>query len=857
MRVQPPHMGLHLPKLGLSRPPQERLRYQRPRLGSSSTSEACTAVLEAMRQTARDQRDRNLLVWPCRSDNGFMAAALHLLEGRVQGFHATQTIGLWPWRGGIVHTSKSVLVEPDTLVRYARAAAQDRANGVPWTREPFGGDAHEMVHLRLDDLKKEPRATKSGIEVRLPSLFELTSFFEPTAGTTPYVSDLDHFLNRVRRYTQINVRRGLTARYAQALGDPALSPLAVFGLPSSDDKTLARCLSFERFGRSRLDAVIVDLTRTAVNALGDNWPAALARLLVALDRLGAARPGVVVLAEDVFVHRKAEGVLREAAQATRPHRPMPEPRGVMLRAQGFLGDAAPDGMSYPAMDVHADLKDGRLLTLRKDVLEAARSMEEAEDRLAAAALRTGLLFVRSTANLPVGLGQARSIVETMHATEDEADRAVRRKFFVSTALQPLTEAASASVHRETLLSFRLKFKTLAEGWENGTPVSEKLVSLARKLGEGARDTMLVLPDRHVVNLYSLSDAAMSTRWHVAEPRSMLEVASMHGCEHWIVVRPSNETLRTLLTVSPGPRRIDLIGDAAGTALLQAELKPISALDAFAALRARATNFLKAIGQSVSSFTTDYDEIHARVATLPDKLDFTRSGGEYTGPRVRLVTEGGYVLLYRPLSEVLRHTPDDLRAFDKVDARSVQPLDTILVLTPGLMELLRRELARAPRTVETLRKYHGEVGRRCQDLPGLTLRDKARSVVCMIQAAHPEFQDSEVGNVTRWLGVDLQTLDDPSALPQAPRTRQRFGWFMEALKVVPALADAWWLHGILLTRSYRMSEGMQFNQRAVDFISDPESFTARTESMNAALLEHAVTESTGAIVRAEIIYADRG
>lgn len=855
-RRHPQAAAVPLQRLGLSRPSLEPLFYQRTLLETTASADAFKAVLQAMGETARDQHDRSLIAWPCRPDNGFVAAALHLLEGRVGGLHVNQAVGLWPWRTGITHASRSILVEPDGLVHYARAAAQDRAEGAAWTKGKFGEDSHEMAMLRLYDLRKEQGADKSGVTVRLPSLFELTSVFEPLPDPACYIANNFHVLQRVRQYTQMGQRGGLTTKHVNALGDPALAPLAVFGLPAHDARKLSQCLAYPRFDDHRLDLVLADLTHTALNNVGERWPDAFARLLAALERLGAARPGVVVLAEDAFVHRRAEGMLREAAYSSRPRRCPPEARGIMLTTQGFIGPTAPSDASYPAMEVRADLKDARLLSLRNEVIGAARQMEEAEDRDAAAALRTGLSFVRATATLPVALGVARAIVETMHGTEDEADRSARRKFYPATALHPMADAALASPHKETLLTFRARFMSLADGWEKGTPVSEKLVDLAARLGDEARRAMLVLPDRHVANVYDLSDAAQAAPWHVAEPRTMVQVARAHGCSRWIVVRPSGDTLRTLLTALPGPSRLDLIGDAAGTALLEAELRPMAILDAFSAFRARAEAFRKAIGQSVSSLASDHEEVSARTASHHAELDFTRSDGQYEGPRIRVETEGGYVLLYRPTSDVLRYTPDDLRAFDKVQAQAIRPSDAILVLTRGLMELLRRELARAPKTVETLRQYHAEVGRKRVALLGTTTGDKARSLQRAIRAAHAGFGDNEAANIARWLSVDATTLDDPSAQPQAPRTRERFDLFMKALGIHPALADAWWKDGIRLTRSYRQSEGMQFNQRAVAFVVDPESLAVRNAGLNAAALRHAITENTDTVKRVEHIDADR-
>lgn len=843
-----------LPLAGMSKPLTEGLRYRRTLTPEIPLILGDGAALLAMvRRTSHDHRDRVVLAWPCRPDNGFIAAALHLLDGRARGRHVGQSVGLWPWRASITRTSHSITVEPQGLVQCASAAAQDRRDKAEWTRGPFGTDVHEMVHLCLRALE-ERMASSGKVTVRRPSLLDLTSVFQPTEGREgPYLIDTDQVMHRARRYhPRIKGITESSPRYVRTLGDPRLAPLAVFGLPAGDDALLRRCLAFERFSASPMNAVVVDLTRTSLADIGETWTKAFGRLLTALDGLGEGRPGVVVLGEDVFVMRKAEGVMREAVQTARLRRPSAERTGLFLRAPGFLEPSARPVTSLSPIEFRADLKDGRLLALRDDVLRCARILEEHEDKGAAIALRSGLSFVRAMANLPIGLAEAKTIIETMYGTEDDADRAVRGKFFVADALQPLTEHARTSAEGEMLETFRRKFMKTVEAWQVATPISAKLASMSAQQKEAARNIMLVLPDRHVVNLYNLSDPALACPWHVADPKTMLDVARTHGCERWILVRPNGDMLRTVLMADPGPIAVDLLGDAAGSTLLEMELRPLSILEGFAPVRDRALALLKAVGRSASSIERDQEEAQARTTVLREELDFTQSEGGYAGPRLRLSTEQHYTLLYRPTSDVLCHTPDDLRAFVRVEARGIQAGDAILVLNKPLMELLRRELARAPKTVETLRQYHVKVGAKREELPGDSLRDKARNVLRLIQANHPEFGDHEVQNIMRWLDVDGSTLDDPAAQPQGPKTRKRFQWFMDALQVHPELANVWWEHGIRLTRSYRLSEGLQFNQRATSFVLDPESFTARAAGRDLHALQQAVLDNVDVVKRTEVL-----
>lgn len=843
-----------LPPSSTAFPLAEGHRYRRTLAGEDLLSVIDgIPFLEILRRTSIDHRDRVVIAWPFRPDNGLIAAALYLLEGRARGDHAQSAVGLWPWRNAMTRTGNYILVEPSGLIRCAQAGVQVKSTATP--SGPFATRSYDLAHLRLQDLAKQPPGKEGAIIVRRPSLLEITSVFPPSADlASPYALNAEQVLQRVRRYTDIKELSGATL--SRALGDPLRAPFAVFGLPADDDALLRRCLTFGRFTNARLDSVIVDLTRTSLNHVGETWPRALRRLFATLETLKDQRPGVVALTEDAFTLRKAEAAMGEVMKATRSRRPFPERKGLFLNSPGFLGTELRQVQALPPITFRADLKESRLLVLRDDVLRRARELENNEDARAAAALRGGLAFVRAMANLPIGLEEARSIIEVMHATEDEADRAVRRKFYVADALRPLAEAIQVSASADILDAFRRRFVETVESWRLATPASAKLAAMAEKMREKSGEISIVLPDRHVANLYRLSDSVLRSSWRVAEPKTMIDVARAHGCSHWVVVRPTGETLRNILTSDPGPRSVDVVGDAAGSALLEMELKPLTSLDAFSHLRERASSLIKAIGRSVANLELDHEEVRSRVATISEELDFTQSGGSYTGDRIRILTERGYALVYRPSSEVLRHTPDDLRAFEKADAREIREGEEVLVLTNVLMELLRRELSRAPRTVETLRAYHASIAERRDALPGTALREKARLIMQRIRSEDPDFGDNEISNVSRWLDVDGSTLDDPEARPQAPRTRQRYTLFMNALGVPPVLAATWWDHGIRLTRSYRLSEGLQFNQRATGFVLDPESLSARSSGRDLGPLQQAVIDNVDIVKRTEVLHASR-
>src|SRR5262245_27302917 len=108
----------------------------------AASSEVVTAILDSI----SDRRDRLILAWPARPDNGFVAASIALRELRSKRSSSGVTLALWPWRSGATHAARSILVHPDDILRPARADLLN-ANAL---RPPHRALA--LVEIRLNDL---------------------------------------------------------------------------------------------------------------------------------------------------------------------------------------------------------------------------------------------------------------------------------------------------------------------------------------------------------------------------------------------------------------------------------------------------------------------------------------------------------------------------------------------------------------------------------------------------------------------------------------------------------------------------------------------------------------------------------
>lgn len=137
-------------------------------------------------------------------------------------------------------------------------------------------------------------------------------------------------------------------------------------------------------------------------------------------------------------------------------------------------------------------------------------------------------------------------------------------------------------------------------------------------------------------------------------------------------------------------------------------------------------------------------------------------------------------------------------------------------------------------------------------------DKAREVLRRMRKIDPSVQDGEVHNVSRWLTADLAPSSiDGTRQPRAARDWSRFNLFMRADGVEEVLARTFWQYAIVPTRSYRVQEGHQFNQRVVQFILDPESAgSGRPNDEGLKRLWLSLQESVDEVTKVETIKEGR-
>lgn len=800
-----------------------------------------------------DGHDRIVLAWPSRPDNGFVAAAIALREARAKSRLGHGTLAVWPWRSGATYSARLILVNAEDIWQIARRKpfAERRS---PQPSEDLAQEALYFVEMRLKDLL--PSRIDQGIPqikalpIHNPTLLETTAVFVPTdSHSAPaYVSNPDQILRRVRRHTVLGTIPGHVAD----VGDPLITPFAIMGVNPTEQAELMRCLGYERFITHGLDAVVVDLTRNARLALAHDWQRELSTLLAALDAgTLPRRPPLVILCEDTFVTRGAELIVRKHFEETRSRRRLLK-HGALLLDAGIL--EAPGTPKLPELlpvAFAADVKDASLAPLRNRLIGLTRHLRRLGQTHAATVVARGLHALSIFASLPLGMKEARETASVLFEGDGREEIAARLAFFPTSALQPMAEVADAAPELAAeIRALSDEIRSRIGSWEKDTPVSLKLMQLLKDSDWNARDVLLVMPDAHTADVFLVSDYGVSSLCVVVEASQLANQTRLKGWRRIIIVRPEPKVLRTFLTMPLSPCQVLLLGDAAGISLIAAELSLLASIPEFLPLVGRIAALSTALERGGAGETIDLYELEYRyhLPTAEGLIDLTRTAAGYTGEVVRFTLEGGGQIAYRPGSDVLVFTPDEVRHFKKITASEVSTGDSILVLRRELRDKFSDAFSRSRTNAAKLKLYHEAIVRIYQRLPGDTVTAKARHVLASMRVIDPSIGDHEVPNIKRWLRVEPS--DSPQQ-PRAARDQQRFSVFMKAAGIDKAAAEGFWNFAIVPVRAFSIEEGQDFNRRVVQFIMDPEGVAAGTGWREYEGLWQAVVDSVDYVIHKEI------
>ncbi len=782
-------------------------------------------LIEGLLTSIQDGADRALFCWPHRPGSGFVIAAVALREARSTGRLAHSTVAYWPWRSGTTWAARQVLVNPVDLAQVATQAVNEIDAGAEWASPNLAHKSLCMIEMRLRDLRSTE--AKKNLIVRSPTLLETTCVFSPNRDKrqSAYNSDTQQILRRVREHTHMGDPNAGLEGHLEAVGRPISAPFAVLGLPPVIvPEALGRFLSCPRIEKYGLDAIVVDLTRTGRSDLQEDWELHFEALLKALDSHVGRRPPIVMFIDDAFVMRRATRLANRQLASAHPRRKLRE-SGVYLDRDGIFGAESRLPQDLAPISFEADIKDASLAPIRRRLLSLGRDLKRSGVAFAASAAATVLRFVRRSASSPLGLREAQEIADILFDGEDEVDGAIRAMFRPKMALGQLGSikdvAPEFGVEADSLLS---AIEGKCANWVTDSPVSAKLSSLLADAKWNSSRSMISISERTVAELFMASDRALSCRCSIVDHGSLASRLQAEKPQRLLLLGPTPEAIRALLTAKDVPHLVALLGDVAGASLLGTEVAPLERLPEFSGFSARARAFVQALGKGGGDEELDISEVQFRIEAKPPEgeIDLTRSDDAYRGDVVRLTTSRGHKLVYRPASDVLIFRQSEVRPFERIAARELDVGESILVLDETVREPIRKAMAGSRQSLRQLALYHDHITRIRAALPGGSDTDKARYVLEQMRGINPAVGAHEVPNIRRWLTADLAPgHSDGVKQPRAAQDQMRFGIFMKAVGVPVELADVYWKLAILPTRAFRAREGHAFNQRVVQFVLDPE------------------------------------
>lgn len=459
-------------------------------------------------------------------------------------------------------------------------------------------------------------------------------------------------------------------------------------------EALARYIACPRILQFGLDIIVADLTRTGREKLPDDWEPLFSALLKVLDIIPGRRPAVVAIVEDAFVMRRAVRTIKMHSGNMRSRRVLLEV-GVYLEHDGILGPAAVLPSELPPIAFEADIKDASLAPIRRRLIALGKELRKTGHSVVADGTSRVLAFLRRSASLPVGLVEAQGIADILHDGEDEVDSEIRAMFRPKMALAQLAAVADlAPLFATEANSLVATVEEKAAAWAEESPVSAKLVRVLADPEWNSEATLLAMPDRRVADVFLASDRAMARHCIVVDHKGLADRIPTVCPERLIIVGPTPDAVRGLLTAEKARARVLLLGDAAGTAMLAAEVAPLERIDAFSFVAARAKALSSALRRGGGDESLDLSEAEFRVAVFvrEEEIDLTESDDVYRGETIQILTQRDHRFAYRPGGDVLAFTAGETRPFERVAARNIHKGDSILVLNESVREPIRRAMA---------------------------------------------------------------------------------------------------------------------------------------------------------------------
>ncbi|MBY5591657.1 hypothetical protein HFO49_30065 [Rhizobium leguminosarum] len=623
--------------------------------------------------------------------------------------------------------------------------------------------------------------------------------------------------------------------------DGARAAYFLYGLRKDDDPSVAL-----RRIRDGLDLVIVDLTRTGRNRLGEDWTVVAAEAFKAM-RKAHPTAGVLVVTEDPWTFDKARfEIFNENVTIRNRPRPPAKYKTITAMSSSLLGEeeqvtwsgcetVAIKGFNGPAAKVAEDLR------------ALKHKAQRAHDNQGAAAVQDIIYKLRRNASLPGSLASLSNFVGSDQGQAAAAD--LMSSYRIASAVQHLGDPSvpTSQIGGSELVTLLREAEDIMARLTKSTPMSSLLEGIVRSILNLSSKAMLMFRTqplaefatadlcRRVPELRARIENGMIV---FSGPGGLTEIAALPSADRnkfkkIYVVAPPRDGVLTFFARSWLPSQVFVLADGDTLQFSSRDALRLAGEIEEPEIASRLRKFATASADEVSSLG-NYQLKITETPPLPAELQFPSetvidlagAAGRSDVELLELTMEGGQKIIARPGTGLVRlDRSQSLEAFKQVDARDVRQGDELCVISANFIDRARLLLSIVANATEAIREYHEDVVRRFNRLPGFNDADRMRTLIERI--GDP---DLDLQRVRYWVHVDKQLRAQlHEVVTQAPRDHAMFLKFTAALGIGESLANRFWQLGVKAQRNSRMRAGMAFHDAYRNILTDPHAAAAFADS----------------------------
>ncbi len=794
------------------------------------------ALLRVLRTGGSDAA----LCWPASPDgvialHGLAALGLASLARTRDLDHLR--VAYFPWTSRAGDSARRVLVDRDWLVALHRAALTRALCGQANAVGTLAIKLH-LAMVRLQDL--------DGIVHYKGKSRGTTAFLHPTlAETCAYgvVQDsaLDRvLLHRIRKYTSI---RKLNFDGAD---QPARSPFALFGIRAGNTVIPAPA-----DGQGAVDIFVINALERRCEALGDDWPRQVSRVLAASrERWNRPLPVFAVTDSPWIQHVLARKILPE-------HLGVKEPAKVstttVLLEPSHIYEKRPPFEASGAERIRFYAPSGPPATIEATYRELIRDASDmAENDVLNLFIESRQAF-RRCVNLPASLGDwQRYLFAGSGMTVEEATEVFQSfdaRLPLRKALTGHPECLSIQFHRDAIRALLEELNAFVERHTSAPSAAARVFSelLRDKLQTNAHCVVVFGDDRIREFVDHLVASIRPGRDNAPAPARQLSLMSLaqfrefaegrarplEGVSSALVLGLGRRRLMQLFGARWLPDELAVVSDVGAVSAIAVDAERLEKRPGLRPLSDRLGRVFLAAAECVEGCKTDLPALAWEQPPPPD-ADAVFGGGvvdlrglapNQAGSDLRFLMESGQRILVRRRSTVIRFDPDaPVDVFQEDFAENIRPADQIAVLGRSFFESVKEKLGSGAAVAREVRLYHNLVAQAVAALPGTSRSEKA---VQIMKAMAAKDRNVSVGQVADWIHADRYLKeDDATVRPHAPMHYEDYVAFMQVLKAPELLVPRLWQLGVMMTRSLRLSTASQLYDMCIAILTRTNDMVAQ-------------------------------